>query len=120
METENLQALSALADKLAKANEFNMLKPYHNREGMYTAKLFFSSYSNLNLAVMDIIQVCITALYAMEESGNDRKMASALTIADVLKIALELMPMEEFQILDSCYKLHLKLTENDDLEENQE
>ncbi|WP_408084799.1 hypothetical protein [Flavobacterium rhizosphaerae] len=62
---------------------------------------------------MDIIQVCMTALYAMEESGNDRKMASALTIADVLKIALELMPMEEFQVLGSCYKLHLKLREKD-------
>lgn len=117
METDKLKAISDLAETLGKATQFNMLKPYHNREDMYTTKLFFSSYNDLNLAVMDIIQVCMTALYAMEESGNDRKMASALTIADVLKIAIDLMPMEEFQVLDSCYKLHLKLTEKNDLEE---
>ncbi|MFL9844061.1 hypothetical protein [Flavobacterium rhizosphaerae] len=113
METDKLKALSDLAQTLEKATQFNMLKPYNDREDMYTAKLFFSSYSNLNLAVMDIIQVCMTALYVMEESGNDRKMASALTIADVLKIALDLMPMEEFQILDKCHQLHLKLKENE-------
>jgi len=113
MEIKTAQELEAFASLLTKATEFNMLKPYHKREDMYTAKLFFSGYNDLNLAVMDLIQVCMTALYSMEESGNDRKLASALTIADVLQIALDLMPMEEFQILDSCHQLHLKLKEKE-------
>ncbi|RYJ45431.1 hypothetical protein [Flavobacterium beibuense] len=113
MEIKKLQELEVFASLLTKATEFNMLKPYHNREDMYTAKLFFSGYNDLNLAVMDIVKVCITALYAMEESGDDRKLASALTIAEVLQIALDLMPMEESQLLDNCYKLHLKLKEKE-------
>jgi len=109
MEINNIKALTDLAEKLATTREFNILSPCERRENQHTAKLYFSGYNDLTLTVMDIVKVCISALYGMEDNEGDRKYASAYTIAEVLGLALELMPMEESQILDLCYELHLKL-----------
>ncbi len=109
METGNLKAIATLAEKLATAKEFNLLEPHPRRETWHTAKLNFRGYNDLTLTVIDIIKVCTSALYGMEDNDGDRKYASAFTIAEVLGIALELMPIEESQILDECYSLHLKL-----------
>lgn len=62
---------------------------------------------------MDIIKVCVAALYGLEENDQDKKYASAFTIAEVLGLALELMPMEESEIIDECYNLHLKFKEKE-------
>ena len=109
MENNNLKALTDFAEKLTDAREFHILRPCERRENQFTAKLYFSGYNDLTLTVMDIVKVCISALYGMEDNEGDRKYASAYTIAEVLVLALELMPMEESQILDLCYELHLKL-----------
>ena len=109
METDNLKALAALADKLATTRDFTMLKPHPRRENWHTAQLHLRGYNDLVLTVMDIIKVCTSALYGIEESEGAIRHASAYTIAEVLNHALSLLPMEESQILDQCYELHLKL-----------
>lgn len=109
METDKLKALTELAETLGKATQFNMLEPYEGREGMHTAKLYFRGYNDLTLTVMDLIKVSVAALYGLEEHDGNKKYASAYTIAEVLGLALELMPMEESEIIDECYRLHLKL-----------
>jgi hypothetical protein len=109
METEKLIALAALTEKLTTATEFNKLRPSSQREGMHKAGLYFTGYNDLTLTVVDIISVCTAALYGMEDNGGNAKYASAFTIAEVLGLALDLMPVEESQILDECYSLHLKL-----------
>lgn len=114
MNTENLKAITALAEKLATAKEFNLLEPHPRREKWHTAKLNFRGFNDLTLTAIDIIKVCTSALYGMEDNDDDRKYASAFTIAEVLGLALELMPIEESQILDQCYELHLKLKANNE------
>lgn len=109
MEIDNLNALNLFAEKLTSATEFNALKPYPKRQGLYIAELFFNNYNDLTLTIMDIIKVSISALYALEENEGDRKFASSFAIAEVLGLALKLMPMEESLMLDQCYKLHLQL-----------
>ena len=109
METDNLKALSALADKLVTTRDFTMLKPHPRRENWHTAQLHFRGYNDLVLTVMDIIKVCTSALYGIEDSEGEISHASAYTIAEVLNHALSLLPMEESQILDQCYELHLQL-----------
>ena len=109
METEKLKAIAALTDKIATATEFNKLKPSSQHDGMHKAGLYFTGYNDLTLTIVDIISVCTAALYGMEDNGGNAKYASAFTIAEVLSLALELMPVEESQILDECYELHLKL-----------
>ena len=109
METEKLKALAALTEKLATASEFNKLRPSAGREGMHKAGLYFTGYNDLTLTVVDIISVCTAALYGMEDNEGNTKYASTFTIAEVLSLALDLMPIEESQILDDCYALHLQL-----------
>lgn len=109
MDTENLKALTALAEKLATATEFNKLRQSSGHEGMHKAGLYFTGYNDLTLTVVDIISVCTSALYGMEDNEGNTKYASAFTIAEVLSLALDLMPVEESQILDDCYELHLQL-----------
>ena len=109
MESEKLKALAALTEKLTTATEFNKLRPSSQRDGMHKAGLYFTGYNDLTLTVVDIISVCTAALYGMEDNEGNTKYASAFTIAEVLGLALDLMPVEESQLLDQCYSLHLKL-----------
>lgn len=109
METEKLKAFTALTEKLATATELNKLRQSSVHEGMHKAGLYFTGYNDLTLTVVDIISVCTAALYGMEDNGGNTKYASAFTIAEVLSLALDLMPVEESQILDDCYALHLQL-----------
>lgn len=109
MDTEKLKALAALTDKIATATEFNKLRPSSKRKGMHKAGLYFTGYNDLTLTVVDIISVCTAALYGMEDNEGNKKYVSAFTIAEVLSLALDLMPIEESQILDDCYQLHLQL-----------
>ena len=109
MEIDNLKALATLAEKLETTRAFNMLKPNPRRENSHTAHLYFRGYNDLVLTVMDIIKVCTSALCGMEDNGGGSHYASPYTIAEVLTHALSLLPMEESQILDECYELHLKL-----------
>lgn len=109
METEKLNAIAALTERLTTATEFNKLRPASEREGMHKAGLYFTGYNDLTLTVVDIISVCTAALHGMEDNEGNRKYASAFTIAEVLSLALEIMPVEESQIIDDCYELHLQL-----------
>lgn len=109
METEKLKTLAALTEKLTTATEFNKLRPSSQREGMHKAGLYFTGYNDLTLTVVDIISVCTAALYGMEDNEGNAKYASAFTIAEVLSLALDLIPIEESQILDDCYELHFQL-----------
>jgi len=109
METEKLKTIAALADKLTIATQFNKLRPSSEREGMHKAGLYFSGYNDLTLTVVDIISVCTAALHGMEDNDGNTKYASAFTIAEVLSLAMDLMPVEESQLLDECYELHLQL-----------
>ena len=109
MKKHKMKEVSNFVKKLKTAREFNGLKPHHNIQHLQKAELYFSGYNDLILTIMDIIKVCASALDGAEDFGNSPNSASALNISEVLGIALKLMPIEETQILDECYKLHLKL-----------
>ena len=111
METEKIKEVTDFIKKLETAREFNSLKPHHNIDHLCKAELYFTGYNDLILTIMDIIKVCASALDGAEDFGNSPTSASALNISEVLGIALKLMPIEETQILDECYKLHIKLKE---------
>ena len=110
METDKLNAIGEFTEMLGKTIQFNLLTPYRYNNKSFGAELRFAGYNDLILTIMDIIKVCITALDA-EEYMESSMRASNMNIANVLGFALQLMPMEETQILDECYKLHIKLKE---------
>ena len=107
METEKLKDVADFANKIETAQQFNILKPHRYGKDSYSAELQFGGYNHLVLSIMDILKVCIVALDAQEDLSP--QFHSASNISSVLDIALQLMPMEESQVLDDCYQLHLKL-----------
>jgi len=107
METEKLKGVADFAAKIETAQQFNVLAPHRYGNGTFGANLQFGGYNHLVLTIMDIIKVCIVALDAQEDLAPQFHCAS--NISSVLDIALQLMPMEESQVLDDCYQLHLKL-----------
>ena len=110
METDKLNAIGEFTEMLGKTIQFNLLTPYRYNSKSFGAELRFAGYNDLILTILDIIKVCVTALDA-EECMDASLRASNMNIANVLGFALQLMPMEETQILDECYKLHIKLKE---------
>ncbi|TRW25979.1 hypothetical protein FMM05_07085 [Flavobacterium zepuense] len=107
MEIEKLKDVADFAAKIETAQQFNKLKPHRYGNGCYSAELQFGGYNHLVLSIMDIIKVCIVALDAQEDLAP--QFHSASNISSVLDIALQLIPMEESQVLDNCYQLHLRL-----------
>jgi hypothetical protein len=107
METEKLKDVTAFAAKIETAQQFNTLTPHRYGRDSYSAELQFEGYNHLMLTIMDILKICVIALDAQEDLAP--QFHSASNISSVLDIALQLMPMEESQVLDDCFQLHLKL-----------
>jgi hypothetical protein len=112
MEIEKLKDVADFAAKIETAQQFNILKPHRYGNGSYSAELQFGGYNHLILSIMDIIKVCIVALDAQEDLAP--QFHSASNISSVLDIALQLIPMEESQVLDDCYQLHLRLKQQNE------
>ena len=110
METDKIKEVNDFADKLEKAQQFNLFT-HRYRKDSFAAELSFAGYNDLMLTVMDIMRVCMSALDGEEHLTQTSMSASSMNISNVLAIAVQLIPLEETQILDECFQLHLKLKE---------
>jgi len=114
MDTDKLNDTAVVMERIANSKEFNHLEPHRFLKNYSVAELRLGGYNDLTLTIMDILKVCIIALDAQEHISSDLVRDPAMSISSVLGIALQLIPTEESQILDECYKLHLKLKEKQD------
>lgn len=90
---------------------FPALKSSGNKGESFTATLKFDNYMDLMFTIRDIMKVSLHTLYNDGAENSGEVDHPTRTLKKLLEIALQLMPIDEFEVLDSCHELYLKLEE---------
>lgn len=105
METNEIKKLAYLK-KLTTRN-LNTLKPSNDNTGTYTVQIKLSNYSELGCVIAEILKLCIVALdHEVHKASNTIK-TSPINVALILEMVLEMLPTDEFEILDEIYQMFI-------------
>ena len=89
---------------------FVMFKPINRRQDKFAVMTTCTGYNDLFIIISDLVKVAIAALENDDEQGR--------SIAKLLEIVYDLIPMEEGILLDMLYKEYLE--QKKEPENNQE
>lgn len=109
MSNKNTEQIAGKEIKLH--NYLQSLEPTAN--GQFEAPIKVDDYTQLGYLINSIIGVCRTALYCIEDNANLPPIeqthtlgASTLDVANVLRIAQNLLPLSEFEGLDKLREIY--------------
>jgi hypothetical protein len=88
--------------------QFTTLKR-NKREDNFEASLNFDNYRDLIYTVSDLLEISMHALYHNGDDNSGEIAEPSHAVINVLKIAFQLLPVNEFEVLDNCHELYLKL-----------
>jgi hypothetical protein len=71
-------------------------------KGVYTIPITTTGYADLLCTVSELLRLCITVAHADDSSLMPNPQ---INIANLLEIALQLLPIHEGEFLDECYRL---------------
>ncbi|MFV8343582.1 hypothetical protein [Flavobacterium sp. XS2P39] len=111
METNGIKKIQELQEMVN--THFTKLKPNEKEKNTCTVSFTVYDYSHLMFIISDLMKLCI---YATEdEFGLDScsVVSSKINIAQILEIAIELLPIDEAEFLDQSRKLFFKKNGND-------
>ena len=89
---------------------FVMFKPVNRQQTKFAVITTCTGYNDLFIIISDLIKVAIAALENDDEQGR--------SIAKLLEIIYDLIPMEEGNLLDTLYKQYLDSRLKPDCENN--
>jgi hypothetical protein len=111
METNKIKTTPELQE-LASAL-FTTLTPDKLKKDLYTVSFTVYDYSHLMLIISDLMKLCVSVIEYESELDSCSNENSKINIAQILKIAIELLPIDEAAFLDKSRKLFLKENSND-------
>ena len=79
---------------------FVMFKPINRKQDKFEVMTTCTGYNDLFIIISDLLKVAILALENDDEQGR--------SIAKLLEIIYDLVPMEEGNLLDMLYKQYLE------------
>ena len=91
---------------------FVMFKPINREQDIFEVMTTCTGYNDLFIIISDLLKVAILALENDDEQGR--------SIAKLLEIIYDLIPMEEGNLLDMLYKQYLEQKTEPEGENNQE
>lgn len=102
-------AISDAVEKLGRIeglarDHFATLKSYENRKGYYKVELITEGYLDASFMVLNLLKVCIMALNA-EEFPEQSVPDPNYNVQEVLKYAMQLIPIDEMELLDKLRAL---------------
>jgi hypothetical protein len=114
METNNIKTKQKLHDLVSAL--FTTVTPDKQKKKLYAVSFTVYDYSHLILIVSDLINLCLLAIKDESECDSSSKANSKVNIAQILNIAIELLPIDEVEFLDKSREILLKEISNDILE----
>lgn len=90
---------------------FVMFKPINRKQDKFEVMTTCTGYNDLFIIISDLLKVAILALENDDEQGR--------SIAKLLEIIYDLIPMEEGNLLDMLYKQYLEQKTEPEGENNQ-
>ncbi|WP_428232119.1 hypothetical protein [Flavobacterium sp.] len=103
METNEIKNLNNLRKLIAPY--FNTLKPANDTTEIYTAQIKLVNYYELGCVITNMIKLCVLALEqdAHKISGTGKN--PSINVALILEIALQMFPMDEFELLSEINEM---------------
>ncbi|WP_268846558.1 hypothetical protein [Flavobacterium aestivum] len=114
METNNIKTKHELHELVSAL--FTTLTPDKQKKDLYAVSFTVYDYSHLMLIISDLIRLCVRSIEDESERGSDSEESSKVNIAQILNIAIELLPIDEAEFLDKSREILLKEISNDVLE----
>lgn len=84
---------------------FTLLKPDKEKKDSHTVSFPVYDYYNLIHIVSDLMKLCAIAIENESEFDSSFEENSKIDIAQILKIAIMLLPIDEIEFLDEVKKL---------------
>lgn len=103
METDEINKLETI--KRITANCLSALRPVEDKSGIHTAKIRVRDYYELAAVIRNLLKLCIVAL---DEDGAEVPITiknQSIDVALILGIALQLFPIDEFELLSEITTL---------------
>lgn len=98
-EIENLKNLKKLA-----ASFLNLVDQPGNQTRALVTKIRLQNYFELSYTITDLLRLCILSLEQEEQKMQTNK-KSAVNVAMILEMVIQLFPMEEFEFLSELNQL---------------
>jgi hypothetical protein len=111
METNNIKIKQELHELVSAL--FTTITPSKQKKDLYTVSFTVYDYSHLILIISDLISLCVRALEDESERSSSSRGNSKVNIAQILNIAIELLPIDEAAFLDKSRELFLKESSSD-------
>jgi len=108
MKKEKKKAIKKFAKTTDRMWQFTTLKK-NKGEDNFEASLNFDSYRDLIYTVSDLLEISMHTLYNDKDDNSGEIAEPSHAVINVLKIAFQLLPVNEFEVLDNCHELYLKL-----------
>ena len=99
-EIEKIEAIRKLANRCLRT-----LKPAGNKSGLYTAEIRVSGYFELASIVRNLLKLCIVALDQDSAEIPKTIESQSIDIGLILGVALQLFPIDEFELLNEISTL---------------
>ena len=97
------------ANDLTRIAYFRTLMPHNWKPDIFQARLEFYSYSNLGFVISDLMKIAMHTLYNDGSQNSGEVVDPSSHVVSLLEIIDQLLPLTEFEMLDGCHELYLKL-----------
>ena len=108
-ETRNVEYLRKLMNKYR-----NISKVSDDKTAFYTAEIKLVNYYELGCVITDMIKLCILSLDQDAQNVSDTVKNSSVNVARILEVALQLFPLDEFELLTEINDLVVADSNNND------
>lgn len=108
-ETRNVEYLRKLMNKYR-----NTSKVSDDKAAFYTAEIKLVNYYELGCVITDMIKLCILSLDQDAQNVSDTVKNPSVNVARILEVALQLFPLDEFELLTEINDLVIADNNNND------
>ena len=112
METKEIRNVEYLRKLLNKYR--NTSKASDDKTAFYTAEIKLVNYYELGCVITDMIKLCILSLDQDAQNVSDTVKKSSVNVARILEVALQLFPLDEFELLTEINDLVVADSNNND------
>ncbi|WP_268847897.1 hypothetical protein [Flavobacterium aestivum] len=110
MVTNNIKTKQKLHELVSAL--YTTFPPDKQKKNLYAVSFTVYDYSHLILIVSDLISLCLSAINDESECGSSSKAKSKVNIAQILNIAIELLPVDEDAFLEKSQEIFSKMSSN--------
>jgi hypothetical protein len=90
------------------ARYFTTIKPLNDKTGRCTVEIKVSNYCELSYVITNMLKLCALALDHETPGISNMARDSSIDIALILKVVMQLLPLEEIEFMDEINKMVVK------------